>query len=378
MFPARRGRGLSLGHRLAPLALCGLFLVGSCRERGEPSLAPEGEVTRAQADRYVSKAIRSSSEGVILLPSKKAERVYEVQRLNEIAQGLRKPAAVCFINRAIETIRREEVDGEPTFVDVPEGQIKMRARISPDGQVLRTDVLESGFRDEAIEPCLLQAVRKQRWPENKSGHVHHVDVVYWVSLGAQRGMTPKVKVHLRKAQTAAGIRARQCLEGRVDAGTYEVRGLNLVDREGKTIVNRVDPVNLPERTAACIATALKEIGLPQDPDAFIRPIMPVVRFEVQRDGSVKVRDEEWLALIHEEEKALRAAKRAELLGADKDAPSGRGKGDLQKGDKRRGKGETGDENEGSLPDGPPPKRARPRGDPGKGGTKLDLRTRPRG
>jgi hypothetical protein len=360
------------------LALCGLQIVAACRDKGEASIAPEGPVTQAQADRYVRKAIRSSNEGVILLPSKKAERVYEAQRLNEIAQGLRKPAAVCFINRAIETIRREEVDGEPTFVDVPEGQIKIRARISPDGTVLRTDVLESGFRDETIEPCLMQAVEKQRWPENQSGHVHHLDVVYWVSLGAQQGLTPKIQVHLRKAQAAAGIRARQCLEGRVDAGTYEVKGLNLVDREGKTIVNRVDPVNLPERAAACIATALKEIGLPQDPDAFIRPIVPVLEFDVQRDGSVKVRDEDWLALIHQEEEALRAAKRAELLGAHKDAPADGANDGTKAGDDGGEERESGERRELPPPDAPPPKREKPRGDPSKGGAKLDLRTRPNG
>lgn len=360
------------------MALCGLIVVGACRDRGEESNAPDGPMTQAQADRYVRKAIRSSSEGVILLPSKKAERVYAARRLNEIAQGLRKPAAVCFINRAIETMRREEVDGEPTFVDVPEGQIKIRARISPDGEVLRADVLESGFSDEAIEPCLIEAVERQRWPENQSGHVHHLDVVYWVSLGAQQGLTPTIRVHLRKSQAAAGIRARQCLEGRVDAGVYQVKGLNLVDREGKTIVNRVDPVNLPQRTAACIAAALKEIGLPQDPAAFIRPIVPVVEFDVQRDGSVKVRDEDWLALIREEEEALRAAKRAELLGAEKDAPAGEVKGDPE------AKDEADEERKGAekadLPpsDAASPELDKPRGDPGKGGTKLDLRTRPGG
>jgi hypothetical protein len=360
------------------LALCGLQLVGACRDRGEESNAPEGELSQAQADRYIRRAIRSSSEGVILLPSKKAERVYEARRLNEIAQSLRKPAAVCFINRAIETMHREEVDGEETFVGVPEGQIKIRARISPDGRVLQTDVLESGFRDEAIEPCLIAAVEKQRWPENQSGHVHHLDVVYWVSLGAQQGLTPKVQIHLRKAQTAAGIRARQCLEGRVDAGVYEVKGLNLVDREGKTIVNRVDPVNLPERTAACIASALKEIGLPQDPGAFIRPIVPVVEFAVQRDGSVKVRDEEWLALIHQEEQALRAAKRAELLGSGTEDAVQPTKDDAKAGKEEGAKGK-GEQKADLPPSGKPsPKGAKPRGDPGKGGTKLDLHTRPQG
>lgn len=359
------------------MALCVAAVACGLRERG--SVATDGPVTESQANRYISKAIRQSSEGVILLPSKKAERVYELQRLNDIAQNIRRPAAVCFINRAIETMKATEADGELVFEGVPEGQAKMRVRISPAGEVLRTEVLESGFRDEAMEPCLEQAVRGQNWPENKSGHAHYIDVVYWVSLGAQEGLTPKVRLHLRRAQTAAGVRARRCLEGTVDAATYVVRGLNLVDREGKTIVNRVDPSGLPERTAACVSQALSEIGLPQDAATFVRPVVPVVEFEVTREGAVKVKDEEWLALIEREERALRAAERAELAGADGDtaASGGRDEGGTADGEApvATAAADPPQDAPRSDPPAPTPREQTPRGDPGKGGQKLELGTR---
>jgi hypothetical protein len=61
-------------------------------------------MSKLGSDRYIQKAIRSSNEGVILLPSSKAERVYELPRLNEIAHSLREPAAECFLRRAIEVL----------------------------------------------------------------------------------------------------------------------------------------------------------------------------------------------------------------------------------------------------------------------------------
>ena len=104
--------------------------------------------TKMSTDRYVRRAIRQSNEGVILLPSERAEHIYELTRLNEIAQGLREPAALCFLERAITTMERS--NDERGYTHVPEGQIKLRARIAPNGKVLRTEVLESGFRDAAM------------------------------------------------------------------------------------------------------------------------------------------------------------------------------------------------------------------------------------
>jgi hypothetical protein len=210
-------------------------------------------------------------------------------------------------------------------------------------------------------------------------------VVYWVSLGAQPAATPERRTRLRRIQTAAGIRARTCLEGRVDAGTYRVTGLNLVDREGNTVANRVDASDLPEQVSACIVAAFKEISLTQEPDTFVRPVVPVVEFEVHRDGSVRIRDEDWLALIEREEKAKRAARRAELLGRDRSASSTDEAGPSPGADAEAPSAAMGEPEEEGAPGDPdaagdrsaPPGRRRPPGDPAKGGTKLDLRTRPR-
>ncbi|MEX1361713.1 MAG: hypothetical protein AB1Z98_01195 [Nannocystaceae bacterium] len=298
--------------RTAIVVSCAALSLG-CGRRGPGGRSPDAEVSDIEANRFIRRAIRQSSEGVILLPSQRAERFYELPRLNEIAQSLRSPAARCFLSRAIETMELRQ-DGERGYDHVPEGQLKARVRIAPSGEVLRAEVLESGFDDEPMEDCVAQALQEQRWPPNKSGNAHYIDVVYWVSLGMQRGNdSPQLATHLRREQIGAGRRAKACLQGRVDAGTYEVRGLNLIDREGSTLVNRVDTGELPGPIRACIATALREIRLPRDPEAFVRPISPQVGFEVANDGSIRVEGERWLELVEIEERAQRAAERAALL-----------------------------------------------------------------
>jgi len=294
------------------LLLASVLTLFACGRRGDGARAPEGDVSEIEANRYVRRAIRQSNEGWILLPSKRAERVYELPRLNEIAQGLRTPAAHCFLGRAIETMELRTT-GERGYDHIPEGQLKARVRIAPSGEVLRAEVLESGFVDEEMEPCLRDVLEAQRWPPNKSGNSHYIDVIYWVSLGLQGAVgSPEIKVHMRREQIAAGRRAKNCLQGRVDAGRYEIGGLNLIDREGGTMVNRIDMVDLPQPIRACIATALREIRLPRDPDAFVRPMSPRVTFEVTQDGTVTVEGERWLALVELEERARRAAERAAL------------------------------------------------------------------
>ena len=127
-------------------------------------MSATGYPTRSGADRYVRRAIRQSNEGVILLPSERTEHIYELTRLNDIAQGLREPAALCFLERAITTMERgSDEDGDR---NVPEGQIKIRLRIAPDGKVLRTEVLETGFADPKMGPCIEKAITAQRWPQN--------------------------------------------------------------------------------------------------------------------------------------------------------------------------------------------------------------------
>jgi hypothetical protein len=358
---------------------------------GRPSTrAPQGPTSTSQANRYIRRAIRQSSEGVILLPSKRAEQVFELPRLNEIAQSLRGPAARCFLARAIETMEADAA-GDLGYKNVPEGQVKVRVRVAPSGEVLRSEVLESGFLDPEMEPCLREVLEQQRWPPNKSGNSHFIDVVYWVSLGAQQGAgTEAATLHLRREQVSAGRRAKACLQGRVDAGRYEVHGLNLVDREGATMVNRIDTAELPEPIRLCLAAAFREIRLPRDPDAFVRPVAPAVAFEVTRDGTVTVDGEQWLELVELEERARLAAERQARLGDDPPEP-------VDELPARRpvqlGPGVTAGSIDptGSAPpadEGPPPappaergpshESEAPREDPGKGGLRLDLGGRRRG
>lgn len=296
------------GARLA--VAVALLPAAACVREG--SRRPQGPTSKMESDRYISRAIRQSSEGVILLPSQRAEQVYELSRLNEIAQGLRGPAARCFLTRAIETMEPDAA-GDRGYANVPEGQIKIRVRVAPSGEALRTEVLESGFVDEQMEPCLREALEEQRWPPNKSGNSHYIDVIYWVSLGMQKGAGSDAMVtHLRREQIGAGRRAKTCLQGRVDVGRYEIRGLNLVDREGATMINRIDTADVPEAIRACLATAFRDIRLPRDADAFVRPVAPVVAFEVAADGVVAVDGEKWLELVELEERARVAAERKAL------------------------------------------------------------------
>ena len=135
-----------------------------------------------------------------------------------------------------DQLTSEQAEGERGYANVPEGQVKIRVRVAPSGEALRTEVLESGFVDEQMEPCLREALEHQRWPSNKTGNSHYIDVIYWVSLGMQKGAGSEAMVtHLRREQISAGRRAKTCLQGRVDAGRYEIHGLNLVDREGATM-----------------------------------------------------------------------------------------------------------------------------------------------
>lgn len=299
---------------LLALAALGLPLSG-CAARREAK--PTGLNSYGQAMRYIQKAVRRSSEGVIILPSRRTETLYDLVRLNEIAQALRSPAAACFVNRAIETVKRGVKDGETVYVDVPEGQVKIRTRLGPDGSVLRTEVLDTGFKDPEIEPCVGKAIAAQKWPPNRTGLVQYLDVVYWVSLGdgaEDRG--PQVQKELRRQQAIAALRGKQCLAGRVGPGTWTVEGLSLLDREGNTLVNRVDPGPLPGNVRECLAVVFREIRLPRAPQAFVRPISPRVEYTVAEDGAVSFADEPWISLLLLEEEATREARRAELAGGE--------------------------------------------------------------
>lgn len=308
--------------RTAQTALAGLLLLGGfgggCANRSDPNnLAPGGLNTYSEARRYVDKAVRRSTEGVILIPSRKAETIYDRSRLNDIAQALRVPAAVCFVNRAIETMKlTTNKDGDQVFKDVPEGQIRIRTRINSAGQVVRTEVIESGFKDERMYPCFDEAIKKVKWTTNKTGAIQFIDIVYWVSLGYQaEDHAAKGRELLRKQTAAAAVKAKQCLAGRVGVGRYKVDGLSLVDRDGRTLANRVEPGVLPDNVSECVAIQLRAIRMAQVKEAFVRPVLPHVEFVVDERGDVTFVDEPWLALIQREEEAMREARLAETDAA---------------------------------------------------------------
>lgn len=281
--------------------------MGGCRGRGTDD--PDVEQTQLQAQATIRKAIRSSPEGFIFLPSKRAQRVYELPRLNEIAQSMRQPAAACFLAQAVQTMRTAP-ETDLGFDDIPDGQAKLRMRVAADGKVLRVETLETGFSSEAVPQCVSDELKRRRFPQNETGTSHFIDVVYWVSLGPQ----PSANGHgerVRREQVEAGVRAKKCLQGRVGEGSYSVDGLNLVGSNGATVANRVEQEGLPDDVRQCVATAFRALRLLADDGTFIRPVIVGTTFAVGSDGGVSVKDEEWLRLLELEERARRDSLRAE-------------------------------------------------------------------
>lgn len=337
-----------------------LALTSGCAGRSKEAGAPK---TQMQADAAVRTAIRQSPEGFIFFPSRKAEVVYELPRLNEIAQSMRQPAAACFVEEAVQRIRVAP-ESEEGFAQVPDGQAKLRLRIGPDGKVLRVEVLESGFENDVVPDCVSRVLARKRFPENQTGTNHFIDVVYWVSLGAQ----PSTQTHedrVAREKIEAGIRAKKCLQGRVAEGRYDVVGLNLVARNGATVANRIEQQNLSAPVRQCLATAFRGVRLLADDSTFIRPIALSVAFGVGNDGEVKVDGEEWLRLVKLEERARRAQERADMIanGQGGETPSDptlvdQGEPELAV--------PPSDEPE------PEPEPEAPKADPGKGGLRLDI------
>jgi hypothetical protein len=287
------------------------LLVLGCRNRGTEG--PGTEQTQLQAEATIRQAIRQSPEGFIFLPSRKAERVYELPRLNEIAQSMRQPAAACFLGEAVKTMRvapRAAGEENAGYEGVPDGQAKLRMRVGADGKVLRVETLETGFAEESVPECISEELSRRRFPENQTGTAHYIDVVYWVSLGPQ----PRTDGHterVRREQVEAGVRAKKCLQGRVGVGAYAIDGLNLVAANGATVANRVEQKGLPDDVRQCVATAFRSLRLLADEQTFIRPVAVHTEFQVGEDGVVKVEDEDWLRLVELEERARRDAMRAE-------------------------------------------------------------------
>ena len=352
----------------------GLLAAPACSERSAETMAPSGMNTHSQARRYVDKAVRRSSEGVILMPSKKADNLFDRARLNEIAQSLRVPAAICFVNRAIETMKLGQQDGELTYLGVPEGQIRIRTRINPVGEVLRTEVVETGFKDESMYPCLDKAIKAVKWTQNRSGVVQYIDVIYWVSLGYQAEDHSEASLlELRKQQATAAEKARGCLEGRVSAGRYKVKGLSLMDREGRTLANRVEPGVLPDNVGECVAIVFRDIRMPRVKEAFVRPINPSAEFVVATDGTVSFVDERWLALLKMEAEAMREARLSELAD-DPNTEIDEGAAPMGDGSPAAPTSPTGEDQPAVSSSRAPKASDEPtRADPGASGQKLKLR-----
>ncbi len=385
MSDARGSGRRTLRQGTALVLVAGLAAMGCGQTVDRASATPS---TKSGATSYVKRAIRSSNEGVILMPSEKAERVFELPRLNEIAQALRQPAAECFLLRAIETMEPEPKE-DRGFSGVPEGQVKIRTRIAYTGEVVRTEVLETGFADTEVPSCIQKAIEAQQFPPNRSGVTHYVDVIYWVSLGMQGDVhTEEYRTHLRRESIAAGVRAKPCLRGRAAPGGYQVDGLNLVDREGKTMINRIDGSSLPSEVRSCVARALRDLRMPRQPESFVRPVSTKIDFAIAGDGAVAVAGEDWLRLLELEERAKLAERRAALgadeAGAPADVLADSAELPDAAGEQRGAHVDRGAEDPvdaaphestdagvGEDPSAPAPAR-RPRGDPGKGGLKLDL------
>lgn len=390
---SQRGR---LAHplRLASALLFGaaLALAPACKRE---HTANEGRVSRAQADEYLRDAVRMSSEGVLLEPSIQGLSSIERVRFGEIAQELRGPGALCFVERAINTMEFGEVDGEPGWMKVPEGQIKIRVRVAVDGRVLATEVLDTGFVDDYMETCLSEAIEDQRFPESRDSFAYHIDLYYWVSLGLFRKANTEAFAELMRRQRAeVGVRGKGCLEGRVKPGSYSVTGLNLFGRDGQTVVNRIDRGELPAEVGTCLASTFKAMRIHSEPDAFIRPAQIEIEYEVAEDGAIAVTDDRWLELIELEEKAERERRKAELMGGSSEAPeddrlepapgsdsSGPARPrPLDLGPVDSDPGTEGPADLGPAPaadgeDEPPAPEAKPELDPAKPGTKIDLSPR---
>lgn len=360
----------------------GVSLVSQVMGCTRQKLGREGRVTQDQAESYLHAAIRQSSEGIVLDPQQQGLDQIERVRLGEIAQQLRGPAAVCFLERAIETMEPGTIDGEPGWLEVPEGQIKFRARVAIDGTVMTTDVLESGFTDDHMETCVGDAIRKQRFVESRDSFAYYVDVYYWVSLGFfAAAQSEEFEVLMRRQQAQAALRGTGCLRGRVPPGVYAVSGLNLFDREGRTVVNRIERGSLPSEVSSCLAGVFKAIRIHAEPDSFVRPAAPKVEFIVADDGTVGFSDQRWLELVELEERAVRDKKKAELLeqpiGTDEPEPDGYiDLGEPEEDpDPPADVDDSADTGESSLPQPSLDPKPQPTGDPSKPGTKIDLSPR---
>ncbi len=278
--------------------------VGCARNSTEAPAGGNNSI--GQIDRYLEKAVGLSNEGVVLMPSDSMARETDRTRLNEIAQALRIPFAACFLRRTIEVARVASVGQGLGLEAVPQGQVRLRARLNAAGEVLRAELMETTIDDGPLVTCVQEAIAAQSFPSVRASTLRWVDVLYWVSLGYDRGRdSPERRRFHRREVAEASRAAKQCLEGRVRGGEYPLQGVSLVDREGSALINRIEPNDLPPPVNRCVAQVFRQIEAPPDPESFVRAVIADAVFSVALDGAVRFGDEEWLRLMDLEAAAIR-------------------------------------------------------------------------
>lgn len=324
--------------------------------------------------------VRGATEGVLIIPSARAEEEYSPARLFELSEALRQPAARCFLERAIETmvVRPEDPRG---YTGIPDGQMKLRIRPGDEGVVQQLDIVENGFDDPAVPECFAEIVRTRTWPETRTAYPPPLEVVYWVKIGPTITL-PQHQAVVRRQTAEVGVRGKGCLQGRVAPGAYTFFGLNLVGAGGQSMASRVDTdvgTPVPEPVRDCLALAFRDLQLEPEADTFIRPVDLKVNYVVTPEGGVQVEDEEWLRLIQLEEVALRAerARQADAArglsrigGAQPRSPEDTAPEEAATSSPENEGTAVESSDEAARPD--PGTSSRPTLDPGLGGLKLDL------
>lgn len=257
--------------------------------------------------------VKGAAEGVTLLPNRQSDVIYSPRRLAEIAQSLREGAAQCFIRQALENVQIDPSHpGELT--GVPEGQLKLRIRLTPGGKAINTEVLDSSFPGDAMPRCFAKLVEAREWPKQATASNQTIEAVYWTGFGEHpEAGTPEFETRVHRQAAEAGDRARACLDERVQPGTYTVQGLNLINSDGVTVASRVLASDLPKPVRECVEGELEPIRLKAS-SAFIRPIISEINYTMADDRQVAMADDAWLRLVRLEDQAIRA----EMLSGTED------------------------------------------------------------
>lgn len=334
---------------------------------GHGSRAPEAE-TPAPKDE--SSSAPASSEGVLVLPVGRSEAEFSVLRLFEIAEALRPFAAKCFLQRAVETMSLDPQDPRG-YTSIPEGQIKLRVRVSSNGTVVRLDVTDNGFEDPVVPKCFTTRVQEQTWPESEVAYPLALDVVYWVSMSPPGSGEPWEAV-ARRQTAEVSVRGKACVQGHLPPGEHTFRGLALIGSDGMSLASRVDdtPQSTPQEVRDCLARAFREVRLETAPEDFVRPVPLDVRYTVTEAGEIHAENEAWLRALHLEEKALRAERMRQAMEAEGTSPRPRA-------ERHRMPPEDAAQpdpavNEATSPSSEDAAVSQPGVDPGQGGIKLDL------